>query len=64
MTVELPNVVQVIPNHIYKMQTTRSWDYLQLPLHSFNSLQHQAKMGDSVIIGILDSGYDLDTSLM
>ncbi|KAI4338045.1 hypothetical protein L6164_016399 [Bauhinia variegata] len=53
---ELPDVVQVIPNHLYKMQTTRSWDYLQLPLQSSNSLLHQAKMGDGVIIGVLDSG--------
>ncbi|XP_054792138.1 subtilisin-like protease SBT3.6 isoform X2 [Prosopis cineraria] len=56
MIAELPNVVQVMPNNLYRMQTTRSWDYLQLPLHSFNSLQHQSKMGDSAIIGLLDSG--------
>ncbi|KAK4277644.1 hypothetical protein QN277_015608 [Acacia crassicarpa] len=56
MISELPNVVRVMPNNFYKMQTTRSWDYLRLPLQSFNSLQYRAKMGGSAIIGLLDSG--------
>ncbi|KAF7830795.1 subtilisin-like protease SBT3.3 [Senna tora] len=64
MVQELPNVIRVIPNHLYKMQTTRSWDYLQLPLQSFNGLLHQAKMGDGVIIGLLDSGYNPYTFLL
>ncbi|KAJ7965247.1 Subtilisin-like protease [Quillaja saponaria] len=56
MVAELPAVAQVIPNRLYKMQTTRSWDYLQLYAQSPDNLLHQAKMGDGVIIGLIDSG--------
>ncbi|XP_059435306.1 subtilisin-like protease SBT3.6 isoform X3 [Corylus avellana] len=56
MISESPTVVQVIPNRFYKLQTTRSWDYLQLSSHSPKNLLHKSKMGDSVIIGLLDTG--------
>lgn len=56
MLVELPDVVQVIPNRLHKLQTTRSWDYLGLPLDSPTSLLHETKMGDGTIIGLLDTG--------
>jgi hypothetical protein len=53
---ELPGVVQVIPNSLHKLQTTRSWDFLGLSSHSTNNVLHKSKMGDGVIIGVLDSG--------
>ncbi|XP_059628931.1 subtilisin-like protease SBT3.5 isoform X2 [Cornus florida] len=53
---ELPGVVQVIPNRLYKLQTTRSWDYLGLSSHSPANLLHETKMGDGVIIGLFDTG--------
>ncbi|KAJ9679920.1 hypothetical protein PVL29_021733 [Vitis rotundifolia] len=56
MFAELPDVVQVIPNRLHKLQTTRSWDYLGLPLDSPTSLLHETKMGDGTIIGLLDTG--------
>ncbi|GLT66668.1 hypothetical protein SLA2020_390230 [Shorea laevis] len=56
MISESPTVVQVIPNSFYKLQTTRSWDYLQLSSHSPKNLLHKSKMGDGVIIGLIDSG--------
>ncbi|XP_041012880.1 subtilisin-like protease SBT3.6 isoform X1 [Juglans microcarpa x Juglans regia] len=53
---ELPTVVQVIPNRFYKLQTTRSWDYLQLDSYSPKNILHKSQMGDGVIIGVLDTG--------
>ncbi|KAM3319690.1 subtilisin-like protease SBT3.4 [Capsicum chacoense] len=54
---ELPDVVHVVPNHLYKSHTTRSWDYLGLSTSSPpTNLLHQANMGDGVIIGVLDTG--------
>ncbi|KAL9678901.1 hypothetical protein QQ045_016752 [Rhodiola kirilowii] len=54
---EMPEVVAVIPNTIYKLQTTRSWDYLGLSTSPTDSnLLHDSKMGDGIIIGVFDSG--------
>ncbi|KAG6714367.1 hypothetical protein I3843_05G183600 [Carya illinoinensis] len=53
---ELPTVVQVIPNSFYKLQTTRSWDYLQLNSYSPKNILHKSQMSDGAIIGILDTG--------
>lgn len=54
---ELPDVVHVVPNHLYKLHTTRSWDYLGLSESSpTTNLLHEAKMGDGIIIGVLDTG--------
>lgn len=49
-------MVQVIPNRLYKLRTTRSWDYLGLSSHSPTNLLHETKMGDGAIIGLLDTG--------
>ncbi|KAG2238361.1 hypothetical protein Bca52824_092392 [Brassica carinata] len=51
-----PDVVQVSPNTFYEPQTTRVFDYLGLSPSSPKGLLHDAKMGEDVIIGILDSG--------
>ncbi|PIN02103.1 Tripeptidyl-peptidase II [Handroanthus impetiginosus] len=53
---EHPDVVGVIPNSFYKLQTTRSWDYLGLSPQTPNNLLHKSNMGDGAIIGVLDSG--------
>ncbi|XP_022931497.1 subtilisin-like protease SBT3.7 isoform X5 [Cucurbita moschata] len=55
----MPIVARVFPSSLYKMHTTRSWDFLGLsssPSASSNLL-HRAKMGDNVIIGVIDSGF-------
>ncbi|KAK4799471.1 hypothetical protein SAY86_024836 [Trapa natans] len=44
-----------MPNHLYKLQTTRSWDYLGLALDS-PSTDHKLNIAKNVIIGLLDSG--------
>ncbi|XP_027771472.1 subtilisin-like protease SBT3.4 isoform X2 [Solanum pennellii] len=54
---ELPDVVHVVPNHFFKLHTTRSWDYLGLSESSPpTNLLHEANMGDGIIIGVLDTG--------
>ncbi|XP_022984814.1 subtilisin-like protease SBT3.9 [Cucurbita maxima] len=55
----MPIVARVFPSSLYKMRTTRSWDFLGLsssPSESSN-LFHRAKMGDNVIIGVIDTGF-------
>ncbi|KAH6830678.1 Subtilase family protein [Perilla frutescens var. hirtella] len=51
-----PDVVALMPNSIYKLQTTRSWDYLDLSPQTPNNLLHKTNMGDGIIIGVLDTG--------
>ncbi|KAL0299751.1 UNVERIFIED_CONTAM: Subtilisin-like protease SBT3.6 [Sesamum radiatum] len=53
---ELPGVVQVLPNRLYKMHTTRSWDYLGLSPYSTTNLLHDTNQGDGAIIGVFDTG--------
>ncbi|KAI3469065.1 hypothetical protein Pfo_025728 [Paulownia fortunei] len=53
---EHPDVVGVMPNSFYKLQTTRSWDYLGLSPQTPNNLLNKSNMGDGVIIGVLDTG--------
>ncbi|KAL8552911.1 hypothetical protein ACS0TY_001550 [Phlomoides rotata] len=53
---EHPDVVAVIPNSLYKLQTTRSWDYLGLSPQTPNNILSKTNMGDGVIIGVLDTG--------
>nr|VDD40067.1 unnamed protein product [Brassica oleracea] len=60
-----PEVIHVIPNRILKLQTTRTWDLLdlsQIPT-SFSSsttsvkgLLHDTNMGSEAIIGVIDTG--------
>lgn len=52
---EVEEVVAVMPNELYKIQTTRSWDYLGLS-QTQDNLLHQTNMGDGIIIGVLDTG--------
>ncbi|XP_019195103.1 PREDICTED: subtilisin-like protease SBT3.6 isoform X2 [Ipomoea nil] len=52
----LPGVVKVMPNSVYKLQTTRTWDYLGLPFNSANNLLNDTNMGDDIIVAVLDSG--------
>ncbi|XP_019160924.1 PREDICTED: subtilisin-like protease SBT3.9 [Ipomoea nil] len=53
---DIPGVVKVIPNSFYKLRTTRSWDYLGLFLNSTTNLLHDSKMGDGIIVAVLDTG--------
>ncbi|EEF43472.1 Cucumisin precursor, putative [Ricinus communis] len=53
---EFPGVIQVIPNRIHKLHTTRSWEFIGLNHHSSKNLLAQSNMGEGTIIGVIDSG--------
>ncbi|OVA04692.1 Peptidase S8/S53 domain [Macleaya cordata] len=53
---DFPGVVHVLPNRIHKLHTTRSWDFLGLPLYTPGNLLSESNMGDGTIIGVIDSG--------
>ncbi|KAK1589234.1 hypothetical protein Q3G72_031782 [Acer saccharum] len=48
---EMEGVVSVIPNHILKLHTTRSWDFM-----GFSKGNIGAPQEGNVIIGLLDTG--------
>ncbi|OMO79917.1 hypothetical protein CCACVL1_13316 [Corchorus capsularis] len=61
-----PGVVQVIPNRIHKLHTTRSWEFMGLNYHSSKNLLTESNMGEGTIIGVIDSGnkgQSIDTRL-
>lgn len=51
-----PGVVQVIPNQVHKLHTTRSWDFMGLNDHSATNLLTKGNMGEGTIIGVIDTG--------
>ncbi|KAK7345374.1 hypothetical protein VNO77_15978 [Canavalia gladiata] len=53
---EEDNVVSVFPNTHNKLHTTRSWDFLGLPLN----VKRQPKIESNIIVGLLDTGISLD----
>ncbi|KAL5833213.1 hypothetical protein ACOSQ3_016887 [Xanthoceras sorbifolium] len=53
---ELHGVVQVIPNRILKLHTTRSWEFIGLNSHSSDNLLTESNMGEGTIIGVIDTG--------
>uniref|UniRef100_A0A6V7QUR5 Subtilisin-like protease SBT3.5 n=1 Tax=Ananas comosus var. bracteatus TaxID=296719 RepID=A0A6V7QUR5_ANACO len=52
---ELPEVITVKPNRIYRAHTTRSWDFLGLDYNQPTGLLQKAKYGEDVVIGVVDS---------
>ncbi|KAJ7967255.1 Subtilisin-like protease [Quillaja saponaria] len=53
---DFPGVVHVIPNKILSLQTTRSWDFLQVKPHVKNGVLSKGKSGIGTVIGIMDTG--------
>ncbi|KDP28200.1 hypothetical protein JCGZ_13971 [Jatropha curcas] len=54
---ERPEILNVLPNHVYQLQTTHSPQFLGLRTsNSRNSLSSESKYGANVIIGMLDTG--------
>ncbi|CAN1276739.1 Subtilisin-like protease SBT5.3 [Linum perenne] len=55
-----PEVVSVIPNEEYELQTTRSWEFMGLEGRGGNipddSIWKKARLGEDVIIANLDTG--------
>ncbi|PON37757.1 Subtilase [Parasponia andersonii] len=52
---EFPEVVQVIPNRIHKLHTTRSWDFIGIR-HNSQKNDSTENTGKGTIIGVIDSG--------
>lgn len=48
-------MLRVLPNHIYKLHTTRSWDFLGVNHPSQDSLLTK-NSGKGTIIGVIDTG--------
>ncbi|XP_022737203.1 subtilisin-like protease SBT4.3 [Durio zibethinus] len=48
---EMEGVIRVIPNHILKLHTTRSWDFI-----GFTNDNVGAKLEGDVVVGLLDTG--------
>ncbi|QCD98044.1 Peptidase S8 [Vigna unguiculata] len=51
------NVVSVFPNTVRQLHTTRSWDFLGLPLN----VKRNSKIESHIIVGVLDTGIWLDS---
>lgn len=52
-------VISVIPNKLYKLHTTHSWDFLGLEKNGITlsgSLWEKARFGEDTIIGNIDTG--------
>ncbi|XP_064979288.1 subtilisin-like protease SBT3.10 isoform X3 [Musa acuminata AAA Group] len=54
----LPEVLSIEPSRAFRLQTTRSWDYLGLGYqhHQPPGLLEKGKEGDGIIIGVVDTG--------
>jgi hypothetical protein len=48
----MDRVVHVMPNRYHKLQTTKSWDFIGLPLTARRNL----KMERDIIVGLFDTG--------
>ncbi|XP_052151102.1 subtilisin-like protease SBT3.8 [Oryza glaberrima] len=53
---ELPEVRSIKPSRVHPLHTTHSQDFLGLDYTKPTGLLHDAKYGDGIIIGIIDSG--------
>ncbi|XP_042435958.1 subtilisin-like protease SBT3.5 [Zingiber officinale] len=53
---ESPDIVSVEPSRNYELQTTRSWDFLELQYDHPTKLLERSNYGDGIIIGIVDTG--------
>ncbi|KAL2473362.1 putative subtilisin-like protease SBT3.9 [Forsythia ovata] len=51
----LPGVVCVVPNRIFNLHTTRSWDFLQFNPQLSNGILSKGQSGARSVIGVLDS---------
>ncbi|XP_017982102.1 PREDICTED: subtilisin-like protease SBT3.18 [Theobroma cacao] len=53
---KMENVVSVFRSKILKLHTTRSWDFLGLPLYDSEVTPLQLTYGHDVVVGIFDTG--------
>ncbi|CAL9111797.1 unnamed protein product [Musa textilis] len=55
---DLPEVMSIEPSRAFRLQTTRSWDYLGLGYQHCQppGLLERGKEGDGILIGVVDTG--------
>ncbi|XP_062175918.1 subtilisin-like protease SBT3.9 [Alnus glutinosa] len=53
---DFPGVVRVVPNRILSLQTTRSWDFLQVKPQIVQGILSRGHSGLGTIIGVMDTG--------
>ncbi|XWS28595.1 hypothetical protein CRYUN_Cryun25bG0083900 [Craigia yunnanensis] len=53
---EKENVISVFPNTMRELHTTRSWDFLGMPL----SVERNLQIESDIIVGVLDTGIYMD----
>ncbi|KAF3957978.1 hypothetical protein CMV_017063 [Castanea mollissima] len=53
---ENENVVSVFPSRMRKLHTTRSWDFLRMPL----SVKRNHQIESNITVGVLDTGIYID----
>ncbi|XP_030944112.1 subtilisin-like protease SBT3.9 isoform X1 [Quercus lobata] len=53
---DFPGVVSVVPNRVLSLQTTRSWDFLQVKRQIANGILSMSHSGNGIIIGVFDTG--------
>ncbi|VFQ65492.1 unnamed protein product [Cuscuta campestris] len=51
----MPEVIPVMKTRRLKLHTTRSWDFLGIPLGMGDEPPRYGKMGEGTIIGLLDT---------
>ncbi|PKU67733.1 Subtilisin-like protease [Dendrobium catenatum] len=53
---KMKEVISIFRSKTLKLHTTRSWDFMGLPLFSTETTPMQLEHGDDVVIGIFDTG--------
>lgn len=46
------DVISVFPNTIRKLRTTRSWDFIGMPLN----VERKQQVESNIIVGVIDTG--------
>ncbi|KAI0493067.1 hypothetical protein KFK09_027343 [Dendrobium nobile] len=54
---EMKEVISIFRSKTLKLHTTRSWDFMGLPLFNTETTPMQLEHGDDVVIGIFDTGF-------
>lgn len=54
----MEQVLSVIPNKYHKLHTTRSWDFIGLPLTARRNLQTES----DIVVALFDTGFLYITS--
>ncbi|KAG7978095.1 hypothetical protein I3843_05G064900 [Carya illinoinensis] len=53
---QIAGVIRVVRNRVLNLQTTRSWDFLQVKSQIANGVTSMSQSGNGSIIGVMDTG--------